>query len=643
MSTVWPTWPETDEVTIRRVGATFLSGRLAVSGARSKWASRNVAAAAGIADLVGRRYATLTTSGSSAIVVALQAAGVGPGDVVLMPATTWVSCATSVMRVGATPAFFDGTDDSPCAIGAAPDCQPAAILGIHLYAQHFDVTTLRAAYPSAILIEDASHSHFSVDDNGLHVGSLGDISIMSLQATKILTCGEGGVVLTDAPDIAARVESLVMDSRRRAAIIARTANNELEPAMLQHGANHALPEASAALLLDQLGRFADQTARRSQGAHHFVDRIADAGWRAFVNAGALKTGGFYGLAVEIPDARGDRSNLVEEVLTGSGLALDTVYPPVPEGPLFRPHSVKQYRQLGHHTAETSVARRWHERHIVVPHYAFLADAEQIDRLVDAMVGRPKLSAAPIRRQSIDVMMISKGERESISEAIESVRAQSVDADVRLTIWLDTPSGGRPDWLEDAIRGLPVFGLTTDSGVLPDHPFERIAALRQLASVRSAADYCAFVDDDNIWEPDHLATLLTAARQGYPAVHSWRRLIDSDGNPVPVTSFPWLPAGAKADRQLSDMVAAGVMTVGDSVVRDAFDARIIDMGEWLFETALLGQLRFGRPRTEGELADRLGEDDILLEQLTEIGVPVLCTENPSLHYRLGGMSNPSWEA
>ncbi|ADU06397.1 Glutamine--scyllo-inositol transaminase [Micromonospora sp. L5] len=636
----WPRWPETDDSTIRRVGTTFLSGRLAVSGARSRWRSRNVAAAERIADTVGRRHAILTTSGSSAIVVALQAAGIGPGDTVLMPATTWVSCATAVMRVGAMPAFFDGTADSPCLIGAAPDVSPAAVLGIHLYAQHYDVGALRAAYPSAILIEDASHSHFSAVDDGRRVGTLGDISIMSLQATKILACGEGGVVLTDDPELAARMESLVMDSRRRAAVTARTATNELEPALLMHGANHALSEASAALLLDQLERFDDQAARRSDAAHRFVDRMSDAGWRVFAAASALKTGNFYGMAVEVPDARGDRQTFIEQVVTDAGLSLDTVYPPVPEGPLFRPFSVKQYERIAHHAPPTPVARRWHERHVVVPHHAFLAGLDNIDRLADAMIGRP-VSARPVQaRPTVDVVVISGGTRPSLTAALDSVRAQRVDANVRITVWLDLAADGeRPAWLDDAVRGLPVAELRARGGVLPAQPFERISALRQLAAGRATGDFVAFLDDDNVWDADHLAMLLAAARSGFPAVHSWRRLVGEDGKDAPVRAFPWLPAGPAADERLAAMEAAGVMKPGDSVVRDRADAGMVDMGEWLFDRVLLSQLRFGRSRTEREVAERLGEDDIILEQLLEAGVPVRCTGRASLRYRLGGMSNP----
>ena len=162
----WPAWPQTDEWSAQAMGAALLSGRLAVSGARSEWTPRAVEASRQLAARAGRQHCTLTTSGSSAILVALQALGVGPGDVVLIPATTWVSCATSVLRAGATPAFYDADEQSPCVIGEAPEITPSVVLAVHLYAQQMDIPALRKRFPGALIIEDASHSQLAETDDG---------------------------------------------------------------------------------------------------------------------------------------------------------------------------------------------------------------------------------------------------------------------------------------------------------------------------------------------------------------------------------------------------------------------------------------------------------------------------------------------
>lgn len=634
----WPAWPQTDEWSAQAMGAALLSGRLAVSGARSEWTPRAVEASRQLAARAGRQHCTLTTSGSSAILVALQALGVGPGDVVLIPATTWVSCATSVLRAGATPAFYDADEQSPCVIAEAPEITPSVVLAVHLYAQQMDIPALRKRFPGALIIEDASHSQLAETDDGRPIGSFGDVSIMSLQATKVITCGEGGAILTDDDETAARIESLVMDSRRRAAKVGPTAANELEPAFLLHGANHALSEVSAALLLDQLERMPAQSAARSRAANRFVQRLREAGWQCYAGDGALRSGNFYGLAVRIPDGRGTPDELIEEVAVKTGLTLDRVYPPVPEGPLYRPGTVKQYSLIDHVVSGAAQSRIWHERSVVVPHHAFLADDDLIDELVDVLAGvEPAVRTAPVAKPSIDVVLVTSGDRPTLADALAGVAAQRVDADVRVTVWVDGPEpvGGVPN---PGLAELRVLSL--DAGTaLPSTPFERIAALRQLAAQHCTAQYTAFLDDDNVWAPDHLASLLGLISTDRPAVHSWRTLVDNGRQPVAVDRFPWLPPGPAAFDRWQSLQAAGV--VDGTVVRDGVEHDMVDMGEWLFDTRLLRLLRFDRPRTAEEVADRIGEDDFVLRQLQRLGVPTACTGKASLFYQLGGMSNPEF--
>ncbi|MCF6473397.1 aminotransferase class I/II-fold pyridoxal phosphate-dependent enzyme [Nonomuraea sp. MG754425] len=640
----WPVWPQTDDDTAQAVNAALLSRRMAVSGTPSRWRSRNEIAARALAAALGRSHAVLTSSGSGAIVVALQALGVGPGDAVLVPATTWVSCATAIMRVGARPVFFDARHDSLSRLGDHPDVPIRAILAVHLYAEHANIDELRATFPGAPIVEDASHSHLAVTDDGRRVGTLGDISIMSLQASKVLTSGEGGAVCTDDPEIASRVESLVTDSRRRNPAAASNAACELEPALLLHGANFALSELSAALLQDQLSKLPNQLLRRSLGASFVIGRLVEAGWRVFADEGALRSGGFYGVAVEIPAHRGDRGTVLEEVRARCGLALDTVYPPIPEGPLYRPETVSRYAHIGHVVPALPWSRKWHHDCVVLPHHAFLAGERQLDLLVGTLLGERRTTTRPEAEPcSIDVVVITTGTRDTLWEALDSIERQDVRARVRVSVLIDSPEE-RVGKLTAGLRSrYPHYRVVvdTDQALSSLTPFERIARLRQNALGACHGDYTAFLDDDNRWEPTHLSSLLKVARSGFPAVHSWRVLVDRSGSPVTVDRFPWLPPGPDSYERFKSMVADGIMSPDDNVVKDSSTGGMVDMGAWLFDTRLLRSLKFERPHTAAEVRDRVGEDDILLEQLNRLDVPTGCTREATLVYRLGGMSNEEY--
>lgn len=645
---MWPGWPEVDHWTGQAVSVALLSGRLAVSGSRSPWVSRSVAAGEALAARAGRRHAVLTTNGSSAIVVALHALGIGPGDTVAMPATTWVSCATSVLRVGATPRYFDATADSPCGDIASLPEPPSAILAIHLYAQHFPVDEARRLFPGVPIIEDASHAQFS-RFGGRVAGSLGDLSIMSLQAGKIITAGEGGAVLCDDPDMAARLESLVMDSRRRARLSHASAVNELEAALLLHGANHSPPEISAALLFDQLGRFEDQCARRAYGAARFLAMLEDRGGHYAADAESVNSGAFYGIAVEVPEAMATADELIDRVRRVCGLALDRIYPPVPQGPLYRPETIKQFASIAGHTPDTPMSERWYQRYALVPHQAFLAEPQALEILADAIAAplRPIRAGVPVsaRRPVVDVLMLTAGGRPHLREAVASALRQDVDAEVRVTIWAQ----GMETVETDSSWGSSVEVVRLDLGrLLPLDPLARIATVRDLAVRNCAGNYVAFLDDDNVWEADHLASLLDALSPGIFAAHSWRILTTADGLPTVVDRFPWLPPGPRSAERFNHLTCAGVMDPADAVVRDSVSFALpdgtrgmVDMGEWLFDRRLLALLHFDRPRTQEEIVDRLGEDDVLLEQIIQQGVATACTARPTLRYRLGGMSNPEF--
>lgn len=194
----WPVWPQADERTRAAVLASVNSGRWAISGPYRGCESFESKFSKAFSDYNGVPYCVLTSNGSSALVAALAALGVGPGDEVLVPGLTWVACATAPLRVGASPIFVDLTPGglTMCPIAAADRLRSGAVKAIILVHQSCALADLSAFAALAkafgvALIEDCSQAH-GAKWRGMPVGTVGKVGVFSMQQTKLLTCGEGG-------------------------------------------------------------------------------------------------------------------------------------------------------------------------------------------------------------------------------------------------------------------------------------------------------------------------------------------------------------------------------------------------------------------------------------------------------------------
>ncbi len=150
------------------------------------------------AERIGRRYGVTCTSGTSALHLALLALGIGPGDEVIVPALTFVAPANMVLSVGATPVYASVNKDTwcidPSSVRAHITRKTKAVIPVHLYGNVCEMSALNGI--GVPMIEDAAEALFS-QYRGKYVGSFGDLGCFSFQATKTITMGEGGIVLTD--------------------------------------------------------------------------------------------------------------------------------------------------------------------------------------------------------------------------------------------------------------------------------------------------------------------------------------------------------------------------------------------------------------------------------------------------------------
>ncbi|MDI9358396.1 MAG: DegT/DnrJ/EryC1/StrS family aminotransferase [Phycisphaerales bacterium] len=167
------------------------------------WKSKQLEVA--IAERLSVRYAQLTSSGTTALTTALASLGVGYGDEVLVPTFTFVATVESILSVGAIPVFVD-IDDSmtmnPVAAEQAITAQTKCIVPVHMCGAMADIEKLLAlaTRKKILLLEDACQS-MAASYKGKPLGSFGDAGVFSFDFVKTMTCGEGGVVVTNNEDI----------------------------------------------------------------------------------------------------------------------------------------------------------------------------------------------------------------------------------------------------------------------------------------------------------------------------------------------------------------------------------------------------------------------------------------------------------
>ncbi len=187
--------------------------------------------------------------------------------------------------------------------------------------------------------------------------------------------------------------------------------------------------------------------------------------------------------------------------------------------------------------------------------------------------------------------------------------------------------------------------------LDNEPFQgasspRMASLRDAAIRRVSEPLVCFLDDDNEYAPDHIASLYGLIdRHGLDAAHSWRKVMNADGSPFPFSHYPWHDDAAVGSEIYRWCVERGVIVPGDPVMRDGVRGQdeedgyaTVDMNEWLFRTEILCGIGFDSQFSREDLHMRTGEDDKLYRRLLAKNARFKSSERPTLLYYLGGVSN-----
>lgn len=272
------------------------------------------------AELHGVRHAIAVNSGTTALVAAMQALGIGPGDEVITSPFTFVATLNAILEVGATARFADiGPDYNlrPEAIDALVNTRTRAIAPVHLYGYMADMNPIMATAEEYGLrvIEDAAQA-VGADYGGRPAGSF-DVGCFSLYATKNLTTGEGGVVTTNDDDVADRLRLLRNQGMRQ--------RYQYEIA----GHNYRLTNLAAAVGLPQLGRLAETSSRRQANAHFLREGLTNIPGLVLPPEPAEgRTHVYHQFTVRVTDAAPlDRAGVIS-ALTERGVGCGIYYPKV---------------------------------------------------------------------------------------------------------------------------------------------------------------------------------------------------------------------------------------------------------------------------------------------------------------------------
>ena len=219
-------------------------------------------------DYCGTEYGIATTSGTTALEIALRAAGIGKGDKVLTTAFSFIASTNAIIYTGAEPVFLDinkesfNLNEGEIEEKLSQNPEIKAILVVHLFGRpcKMDMVMEMARKYRVKVIEDCAQAHGACY-KGKRVGSFGDVSAFSFYPTKNMTTGEGGMVLTNSKEIAEKARLLInhgMKERYHHDII---------------GYNYRMTNIAAAIGLCQIKKLEDNNTKRNKNAKYYSEHL----------------------------------------------------------------------------------------------------------------------------------------------------------------------------------------------------------------------------------------------------------------------------------------------------------------------------------------------------------------------------------
>jgi dTDP-4-amino-4,6-dideoxygalactose transaminase len=379
---LFPSWPVYDEREVRAVRQVVESRNW------GGYPSPNVKAdqfAQVFASCHTARYGICTSSGTTAIEVALKAAGVGTGDEVIVPALTFMATAAAALYIGAVPVFADIDPDtwciSPDEVEEAITDRTKAVVPVHLGSRMADMDGIMAIAERHGLkvIEDCAHMHGGFWQ-GRGAGSIGHLGCFSFQTTKLMTAGEGGIILTSDEEMEERCQSYVNCGRTR------PSDKHIRPQEAL-GWNYRMTEFQAAILLVQLERLTEQATVREENKQYLTARLEQiAGISTLRQDDRMTARSGYGFVLKyMPEAFGGtpRDSFVAALEAEGIPCYGAFYEPVYKSSLFAWRDAPVAVDYSETFCPVAERAAYHEC-VWLPHELFLGTREDVDDIAAAI-------------------------------------------------------------------------------------------------------------------------------------------------------------------------------------------------------------------------------------------------------------------
>jgi perosamine synthetase len=233
-----------------------------------------------VAAYIGARYAVATSSCTTALHLALVLHGIGPGDEVIIPSFTFIATANAVVYTGATPVYVDIDPRTynldPGAVEAAITPRTKAIMPVHQIGLAADMDRLAAIARRhrLVIIEDAAPA-IGATYKGRRVGGLGHPACLSFHPRKVITTGEGGMLLTDDRAMAERARTLRAHGMSVSDLARHRADRVIVEQYHELGYNYRMTDLQAAIGIEQLKRLDEMIERRRELAGRYAEALAN--------------------------------------------------------------------------------------------------------------------------------------------------------------------------------------------------------------------------------------------------------------------------------------------------------------------------------------------------------------------------------